>query len=41
MIDMAEDRKKFSEMLDAIGVDQAPWRQLVGQESCMEFAREV
>ncbi len=41
MIDMAEDRKKFSEMLDTIGVDQAPWRELVGPESCMQFAKEV
>ena len=41
MIDRAEDRNKFSSMLDKIGVDQPAWRELTGLEEARNFAREV
>lgn len=40
-IDNAEDRKKFSAMLDGIGVQQPEWRELTSAESAMDFAKKV
>lgn len=40
-IDRAEDRDKFSAMLDAIGVDQPKWRALTSLEDIQEFVQEV
>ena len=40
-IDNAEDRDKFSAMLDRIGVDQPRWRELTSLEDINEFVDEV
>ena len=40
-IDNAEDREKFSAMLDRIGVDQPRWKELSSMEDINEFVREV
>nr|WP_320038434.1 carbamoyl-phosphate synthase (glutamine-hydrolyzing) large subunit [uncultured Bacteroides sp.] len=40
-IDNAEDRNKFSAMLDRIGVDQPAWRELTSMEDINEFVEEV
>ena len=40
-IDQAEDRRKFSALLDRLGIDQPEWKELVSQESAQEFARTV
>lgn len=40
-IDNAEDRHKFSSMLDRIGVDQPRWRELSSLEDIYEFVDEV
>ncbi|KAK4461071.1 putative carbamoyl-phosphate synthase arginine-specific large chain [Cladorrhinum samala] len=40
-IDKAEDRQKFSEILDSIGVDQPAWKELVSVEDAEKFATEV
>ncbi len=40
-IDNAEDREKFSAMLDRIGVDQPAWRELTSMEDINEFISEV
>ncbi len=40
-IDNAEDRNKFSAMLDRIGVDQPAWRELTSMEDINEFVDEV
>jgi carbamoyl-phosphate synthase large subunit len=40
-IDNAEDREKFSAMLDRIGVDQPRWRELTSMEDINEFIDEV
>ncbi len=40
-IDRAEDRHKFSEMLDCIGVDQPRWRELTDFADIEEFVEEV
>ena len=40
-IDRAEDRHKFSSMLDKIGVDQPRWRELTTMDDIYEFADEV
>ncbi|MDR2480681.1 MAG: carbamoyl-phosphate synthase (glutamine-hydrolyzing) large subunit [Spirochaetaceae bacterium] len=37
-IDMAEDRHKFSALLDRLGIEQPCWRELTGIESAKEFA---
>ena len=39
-IDNAEDRDKFSAMLDRIGVDQPEWRALTSLEDINDFCRE-
>lgn len=41
MIDTAEDRHKFSALLDSLGVDQPRWRELSSVEEILRFADEV
>lgn len=41
MIDNAEDRMKFSDMIDEIGVQQPRWRELSSVESALDFAANV
>ncbi|KAK6202929.1 multifunctional pyrimidine biosynthesis protein [Scheffersomyces amazonensis] len=41
MIDSAENRYKFSRMLDKIGVDQPAWKELTSIEEAEEFANKV
>ncbi|KAL2143029.1 hypothetical protein VTI28DRAFT_427 [Corynascus sepedonium] len=40
-IDRAEDRQKFSEILDSIGVDQPAWKELTSVNAAEEFAEQV
>lgn len=40
-IDKAEDRQKFSEILDSIGVDQPSWKELTSVKAAEDFADEV
>jgi carbamoyl-phosphate synthase large subunit len=40
-IDNAEDRHKFSSILDSIGVDQPAWTEATSVESAKEFANSV
>lgn len=40
-IDKAEDRQKFSEILDSIGVDQPAWKELTSVKEAENFATEV
>ncbi|CCH42270.1 carbamoyl-phosphate synthase large subunit [Wickerhamomyces ciferrii] len=40
-IDKAEDRHKFSSILDSIGVDQPAWKELSSIEAAREFANNV
>ncbi|EWG37955.1 carbamoyl-phosphate synthase arginine-specific large chain [Fusarium verticillioides 7600] len=40
-IDKAEDRQKFSEILDSIGVDQPAWKELTSVKAAEQFAEEV
>ena len=37
----AEDRHKFSALLDSIGVDQPAWRELATVKDALEFAQKV
>lgn len=41
MIDRAEDRNKFSEVLDSLEIDQPEWEELTDLESAKEFAQKV
>ncbi|KAG8996237.1 carbamoyl-phosphate synthase (glutamine-hydrolyzing) cpa2 [Tulasnella sp. JGI-2019a] len=41
MIDTAEDRHKFSSVLDSIGVDQPTWTEATSVEAAKEFANSV
>lgn len=41
MIDNAENRYKFSRMLDRIGVDQPTWKELTNFEEAKQFCNEV
>ncbi|KAA8898616.1 hypothetical protein DIURU_004636 [Diutina rugosa] len=41
MIDSAENRYKFSRMLDQIGVDQPAWKELTSIAEAEEFAEKV
>jgi carbamoyl-phosphate synthase large subunit len=41
MIDMAEDRHKFSSVLDKIGVDQPEWVEVTSVEAAKAFAKRV
>ncbi|KAI5866865.1 putative carbamoyl-phosphate synthase arginine-specific large chain [Durotheca rogersii] len=40
-IDKAEDRQKFSEILDSIGVDQPAWKELTSVAEAEKFAQQV
>ena len=40
-IDKAEDRHKFSQILDSIGVDQPAWKELTSVDAAEEFAESV
>ncbi|KAL7629367.1 carbamoyl-phosphate synthase (glutamine-hydrolyzing) cpa2 [Parahypoxylon ruwenzoriense] len=40
-IDKAEDRQKFSEILDSIGVDQPAWKELTSVADAEKFAKHV
>jgi carbamoyl-phosphate synthase large subunit len=40
-IDKAEDRHKFSQILDSIGVDQPAWKELTSVAEAYKFAEEV
>jgi carbamoyl-phosphate synthase large subunit len=40
-IDIAEDRHKFSALLDTLGVDQPQWKELTNIESAEDFATTV
>ena len=40
-IDKAEDRHKFSSILDQIGLDQPAWKELTSVDSAAEFAQQV
>lgn len=40
-IDKAEDRHKFSSILDSIGVDQPAWKELTSYEDAKKFADTV
>jgi carbamoyl-phosphate synthase large subunit len=40
-IDNAEDRHKFSSILDSIGVDQPDWAEVTTIDAAKEFARRV
>lgn len=40
-IDKAEDRHKFSQILDSIGVDQPQWKELTSVSEAEKFADEV
>ncbi|KIV87247.1 protein pyrABCN [Exophiala sideris] len=41
MIDSAENRYKFSRMLDRINVDQPAWKELTSIEDALEFCKKV
>ncbi len=41
MIDAAEDRFKFSSILDKIGVDQPAWKELTNVNEAKQFASQV
>jgi len=40
-IDKAEDRQKFSEILDSIGIDQPAWKELTSVQEAEKFAEQV
>jgi carbamoyl-phosphate synthase large subunit len=40
-IDRAEDRQKFSSMLDNVGIDQPRWAELTSVDDARRFAEEV
>ncbi|KAM4059497.1 carbamoyl-phosphate synthase L chain, ATP binding domain-containing protein [Hirsutella rhossiliensis] len=40
-IDKAEDRQKFSEILDSIGIDQPAWKELTSVKAAEDFAEQV
>ncbi len=40
-IDMAEDRSKFSNLLDQLGIKQPEWAALVNKAEALKFAQEV
>ena len=41
MIDNAEDRQKFNDMIDEIGVQQPRWRTLTTADDALDFSRDV
>ena len=40
-IDMAEDRNKFSALLDTLGIEQPEWKELAGLDSAKAFAAQA
>ncbi|MDG6938999.1 MAG: carbamoyl-phosphate synthase (glutamine-hydrolyzing) large subunit [Nitrososphaerota archaeon] len=40
-IEMAEDRKRFSTLLDGLGIPQPPWRTCEDESAAREFGRAV
>jgi len=40
-IDTAEDRHKFSSVLDSIGVDQPDWAEVTTLDAAKQFAQKV
>ena len=40
-IDIAEDRHKFSRLLDSLGVEQPEWQELVSSRGRPEFAERI
>jgi carbamoyl-phosphate synthase large subunit len=40
-IDTAEDRHKFSRLLDTLGIEQPAWKELVTVEAAREFAARI
>ena len=40
-IDAAEDRHKFSQLLDRLGVEQPEWKELIAPEAAQAFAARV
>ena len=40
-IDSAEDRHKFSSILDSVGVDQPEWIEATSVDAAKDFARKV
>ncbi|MBN1479364.1 carbamoyl-phosphate synthase (glutamine-hydrolyzing) large subunit [candidate division KSB1 bacterium] len=40
-IDNAEDRHKFSKLLDELGIDQPEWKELSSVQDAIQFARDV
>lgn len=40
-IDNAEDRHKFSSILDSVGVDQPAWTEAASLDAAKEFANKV
>lgn len=40
-IDKAEDREKFSRIIDQLGLEQAEWRELADMTSALKFADKV
>ncbi|MCC6049353.1 MAG: carbamoyl-phosphate synthase large subunit, partial [Thermofilum sp.] len=40
-VETAEDRRKFSELLDRLGIPQPPWAELRSPEEVVEFCRRV
>lgn len=41
MIDSAEERSKFSAIMDELDVKQAPWRALSSVDEAIDFAATV
>jgi carbamoylphosphate synthase large subunit len=41
MIDCAEDRNKFSDLMDSAGIDQPKWASLTSQDAAFNFADAV
>ncbi|MEK7617042.1 MAG: carbamoyl-phosphate synthase (glutamine-hydrolyzing) large subunit [Patescibacteria group bacterium] len=40
-IDRAEDRNKFSALLDKLGIGQPPWQSFKNSESAIKFAKKI
>jgi carbamoyl-phosphate synthase large subunit len=40
-IDRAENRHRFSRLLDSLGIDQPAWNELASREEAIQFARAV
>jgi carbamoylphosphate synthase large subunit len=40
-IDRAEDRRKFSRLLDELQIDQPPWKEVTSLEEARRFCQEA